>query len=61
MSSHRTPRRRALGVLGVSSAALIAAAALASPAQAAEGDIRGTNAKDTISGSYIVVLKDGAE
>ncbi|HEX6074700.1 MAG TPA: S8 family serine peptidase [Micromonosporaceae bacterium] len=61
MSSKHTPRRRLFGALGFASAALVAAAtvAMASPAQGAEGNILGTNAKDTIPGSYVVVFKDG--
>ncbi|MGH3648152.1 MAG: S8 family peptidase [Micromonosporaceae bacterium] len=60
MSTNRSPGRRLLGALGFTSAALIAAAtAMASPAHAA-GDIRGTGADGTVAGSYIVVLKDGA-
>ncbi|MGH3712048.1 MAG: S8 family peptidase [Micromonosporaceae bacterium] len=54
------PRRRWYGVLGLTSvAAVAAAAAMTSPAQAAEGDIRGYGAAGTIKDSYIVVLNDG--
>ncbi|MGH3712047.1 MAG: S8 family peptidase [Micromonosporaceae bacterium] len=59
MSHTSTLRRRLFGVLGVTSAAFLAAAALASPAQAS-GDIRGAGAEGAIEGSYIVVLKDSA-
>lgn len=54
MSTSHIPRRRLRGVIGVGAAVLLGAAALAAtPAQAAEGDIRGFGAEGTIEGSYI--------
>jgi len=59
MSSHRTPGRRVLGVLGVTSAALIVAATVSATPAHASGSIRNAGTKDAIAGSYIIVLKDG--
>lgn len=44
---------------GVAGAALLATAAVAGPAQAAEGSIVGADAVGTVRDSYIVVLKNG--
>ncbi len=60
MSSTRGLSRRIIGGLGFTAAVLTAAAFTGTPAQAAEGDIRGADHKDAIAGSYLVVLKDGA-
>jgi subtilisin family serine protease len=55
-----TGRGRLLAGAGLAGALAIAAAVVAMPAQAAEGQIRLAGTENSVDGSYIVVLKDGA-
>jgi subtilisin family serine protease len=55
-----TGRGRLIAGAGLAGAVAIAAAIVAMPAQAAEGQIRLANTENSVDGSYIVVLKDSA-
>jgi subtilisin family serine protease len=55
-----TGRGRLMAGAGLAGALAIAAAVVAMPAQAAEGQIRLAGTENSVDGSYIVVLKDGA-
>jgi len=52
--------RVALALSGAAIAAVVAAAMVGTPANAAEGSVIGAGRPDAVAGSYIVVLKDGA-
>ena len=62
MGKSRAESLRRLAGVGIAAAATIAAGvSLASPAGAAEGQILGASSATAIEGSYIVVMKDGAQ
>jgi subtilisin family serine protease len=55
-----TGRGRLIAGAGLAGVVAVATAVVAMPAQAAEGQIRLANTENSVSGSYIVVLKDSA-
>ncbi|ONI89394.1 aqualysin [Saccharothrix sp. ALI-22-I] len=60
MGEFRAPWKRLSSAVGVGAAAVLATALVATPAQAAEKEIRGAGRPDAVAGSYLVVLNDGA-